>query len=77
VTFSNSSELPAGLSFECLYKKALYVPLPKPGQHNSKSCFENGSAILPDRIAVKMDAYTLYLIFVFLLEITAQITGAI
>jgi hypothetical protein len=42
-TRSNSSEFPPGLPRRCLWRKALYVPLPNPGHAARKFSFEKGS----------------------------------
>jgi len=58
-SLSNSSELPPGFPRLCLYRKALYVPLPNLGEDVWKSCTVNGSANFPALIAFMIASYTL------------------
>ena len=57
-TRSNSSLVPLGFPCRCLYKNALYVPFPKPGQAFIKSLHENGSEREPFLTASIIALYT-------------------
>ncbi len=60
-TRSNSSLVPLGFPCRCLYKKALYVPFPKPRQAFIKSLHENGSEREPFLTASIIALYTRWL----------------
>lgn len=62
-TSTKSSDSPPGLPLRCLYRNALYVPAPKPGQDFLKSSIVNGSASLPFLTAVTIALYTLWPIY--------------